>query len=107
MSSASTKMLIDGHWVDCPHTDDYGVLGVRHVCDFGQGEGKPVKRLLLRRRALPPSDGTLADAAAQLMACKAHEGNGVSLRPAVNKVYQEAVDRERRRRSLVRSCNKT
>ncbi len=87
MSTASARLAIDGKWVECQPTDEYGALGVRYTCDLRDEDGRPAKRLLLRRRALPAP----GDSAAQLVASKTFE-LGKGLRPAVGKTYQEVQD---------------
>jgi hypothetical protein len=90
MSSATMKMAVDGRWVDCLPTDEYGVLGVRYTCDLRNDDGKPAKRLLIRRRVLPAA----GDSAAQLVLSKSSEGRRFSLRAAAAKTYQEAANRD-------------
>ena len=54
MSNSTTQMAIDGKWVHCLPTDEYGGLGVRYTCDLRSDDGRPAKRLLLlRARPLP------------------------------------------------------
>ncbi len=48
MRATPAQFKIDGVWVQCYATEDFGALGQRFLCDFAKAPGEPQKLMLLR-----------------------------------------------------------
>jgi hypothetical protein len=81
-----SQMHIDGRWMDCQSTEEFGKIGVREICDFGVTPGQPHKKLLIRRISWPQAAAP-GSPPLPLTVQRVAEGAKLGWRPALDKTY--------------------
>jgi hypothetical protein len=85
------QLCIDGKWVRCLPAEDFGFIGVRHVCDLSTTPGQPNRKLLIRNCTWPQVGASNGTQSPSLDLIKFSKGAMDGLRPVLHKTYQQAA----------------